>query len=315
MQNTKSNISNFDRVRINFYRFIRLDSIRRAVRWIKILKNFWEYYFVRLGLKKQCVIRFRNGESIEFSNDKLKDLLDLLTINGFKKRGFKVERIKNGFIVNLNGVKFKTNDISELNVIKENFIDEQYNWLNAKDRQVVDIGANIGDTAVYFSKIKKAKKVIAFEPYPYAFNLAKKNVRINKLKNVALLNQGVGGKRKFVTIKTDFVNTEGSNLKIFNAGKRIRIVTLEDIVKKYDIKKGVLKMDCEGCEYQIILNANNEVLRKFNQIMVECHYGYKNIERKLKDAGFKVYHSKVHYNYNKSADDPKMFVNIINAKF
>ena len=74
-------------------------------------------------------------------------------------------------------------------------------------------------------------------------------------------------------------------------------------------------MDCEGCEYPIILNANNEVLQKFNQIMVECHYGYKNIERKLKDAGFKVYHSKVHYSYNKSADDPKMFVNIINAKF
>ena len=128
------------------------------------------------------------------------------------------------------------------------------------------------------------------------------------------LNQGVGGKRKFVTIKPDFVNTWGSNLKIFNAGKRIQIVTLEDIVKKYDIKKGVLKMDCEGCEYPIILNANNEVLRKFSQIMVECHYGYKNIQEKLEDAGFKVSHSKVHYSYNKSADDPKMFVNIIKAK-
>ena len=73
-------------------------------------------------------------------------------------------------------------------------------------------------------------------------------------------------------------------------------------------------MDCEGCEYPIILNANNDVLKRFNQIMIECHYGYKNIERKLKYAGFKVSYSKVNYGYNKSADDPKMFINLIEAK-
>ena len=314
MENTESNVSNLDRVRINFYRLIKLDFIKSNARWIKALKTFWDYYFVRLGIKKQCVIKFRDGESMQFSNDKLKDLLDMRTINGFKKRGFTVEKLKKGFLVILNDVKLKINDLSELSVIAENFIKGQYNWLDTKNKQVVDIGANIGDTAVYFSKIKEAKKVIAFEPYPYAFNLAKKNVSINKLKNVVLRNQGVGDKNKFVFIKADFINTGGSDLKIFNKGKRIQIVTLEDIVKKYNIKEGVLKMDCEGCEYSIILNADNAVLRRFNQIMVECHYGYKNIEKKLKDAGFNVFHSKVHYSYNKSADDPKMFVNLIEAK-
>ena len=174
MQNTESNISNFDRARINFYRFIRLSAIRSNARWIKNLKNFWDYYFVRLGIKKQCVIKFRDGESMQFSNDKLKNLLGLRTINGFKKRGFTVEKLKNGFLVALNSVKFNVNDPSEAEVIAENFIKEQYKRLNAKNKQVVDIGANIGDTVVYFSKIKKAKKVIAFEPYPYSFNLAKK---------------------------------------------------------------------------------------------------------------------------------------------
>ena len=71
-------------------------------------------------------------------------------------------------------------------------------------------------------------------------------------------------------------------------------------------------MDCEGCEYSIILNADKETLRSFGQIMIECHYGYKNIERKLKDTGFKVSHSKVHY--NKSADDHVMYINLIKAK-
>ena len=84
------------------------------------------------------------------------------------------------------------------------------------------------------------------------------------MKNVVILNQGVCDKRKFVTITADFVNTVSSNLKIFNSGKRIQIVTLVDIVKKYNIKNGLLKIDCECCKYLIILNVNNKVLKKFN---------------------------------------------------
>ncbi len=71
-----------------------------------------------------------------------------------------------------------------MSVVRENFIENQYEWLDAKNKVVVDIGANIGDTAIYFSKIKKARKVIAFEPYPYSYKLAEENIKINKLKNI-----------------------------------------------------------------------------------------------------------------------------------
>jgi hypothetical protein len=47
-------------------------------------------------------------------------------------------------------------------------------------------------------------------------------------------------------------------------------------------------MDCEGYEYSILLGENNDTLRRFQQMVIECHYGYKNIEKKLKSAGFIV---------------------------
>ncbi len=310
----ESNISYLDKIRVYPSKLIKLDYIKRQISMIKYISNFWDYYLIRLGLLKNGTIRFRRGESIKFSNDKLEDLWDLRLILEINKNGFNISKTKTGFLVNLDNIKFIANNSSDLGVILENFIENQYGWLNTENRQVVDIGANIGDTAVYSSKIKKSKKVIAFEPYPSSYKLAKKNIILNKLKNVVILNQGVGNKETYIRIKESFVNTAGSDLKSFDAGKKVKIVTLKNIVKKYEIEKGILKMDCEGCEYPIVLNTDKETLRSFNQIMIECHYGYKNIEMKLKDAGFKVSHSKVHYAYNKFAENPIMYVNLLKAE-
>ena len=174
MRNYESNISYLDKVRVYTSKLIKLDSIKSQIRWIKYIKNFWRYYLVRLGLLKGCVLKFRDGRNIKFSNDKLQYLLDLRLMMRLKKKGFSVSKLKNKFLVDSNNIKFLVNNLSELSVILENFIENQYDWLDAKDKKVVDIGANIGDTAVYFSKVKKAKKVMAFEPYPYSYNLAKK---------------------------------------------------------------------------------------------------------------------------------------------
>ena len=53
----------------------------------------------------------------------------------------------------------------------------------------------------------------------------------------------------------------------------------------YKIKNAIVKMDCEGCE-NALLEEDDETLKKFKKIVLEFHYGYKNIESKLKHAGF-----------------------------
>ena len=59
-------------------------------------------------------------------------------------------------------------------LISENLVYEQYKILDVSNKDVVDVGAALGDTAIYFA-LKGAKHVYAFEPYPYSYNIAKKN--------------------------------------------------------------------------------------------------------------------------------------------
>ncbi len=59
----------------------------------------------------------------------------------------------------------------------------------------MDIGGNIGDTALFFAKA--GADVISFEPVKHLYDLAVKNVEINEdVKNkIILVNKAIGGKR------------------------------------------------------------------------------------------------------------------------
>jgi len=242
---------------------------------------------------------FRSGQIDLRTYNKLKDYkyIDLYFQN--KKLYFYVDTDKQ---------RFNTKSL-----INQVFIQEDYKWLDVKSKDVVDVGANVGDTAIYFV-LKGAKHVYAFEPYPYSCNIALKNINLNHLEDkITLLNEGCG-KPGFITIKEDYENTGGTDLKNFNDGKKIKTLSLDEIVKRFDLKNAILKVDCEGCEYDLVLNAGDEALKMFDQIIIEYHYGYKNIIKKLRQVGFIVKHSLPKYSYNIEAENKNMYIGFIYAK-
>ncbi len=176
-------------------------------------------------------------------------------------------------------------------LILENFLNEQYKRLDIRSKYVLDIGANIGDTALYFA-LNGAKKVYALEPYPYSCGYARKNVKLNDFGgNIEVLNEGCGGKKRTVTVPKSFKNLRSSVLKSFKIGVPVKIDTIDGLTERYGLDGAVLKVDTEGAEYDIILNASNTALRRFDQIIIEYHFGYLNLKRKLEKAGFYVKHS------------------------
>jgi len=157
--------------------------------------------------------------------------------------------------------------------------------LKPENEIVVDIGANIGDSPIYFA-LNKAKHVIALEPYPYLFNLANQNIKVNNLNDkITILNFGYGKESEIVKVPEKREEMTGLVLVSSNKGKEVKLYSLKMLINEFDIKEAVLKMDCEGCEYNI-LNEDDNVLKKFKRIVLEFHYGYKNIESKLRNAGF-----------------------------
>ncbi len=168
------------------------------------------------------------------------------------------------------------------------FVYHDYDFLDVTNRTVVDVGANIADTAIYFA-LRGAKRVIAFEPFPKIFDIAQRNVKANGLEDkVILVNAGCGYDGE-VRVKEDVESNASAGLKDFGEGVKIPMYSLNTIVSKFNVEKGsVLKVDCEGCEYDLFRNASREALDRFDQIEMEYHYGYKELVNILKKNGFKT---------------------------
>jgi FkbM family methyltransferase len=191
------------------------------------------------------------------------------------------------------------------------FVKQEYKILNVRGKEVVDIGAYIGDSSIYFA-LNGAKRVYAFEPYPFSYRIAARNIKINKLKNkITLFNEAIGRNKGLIYIDKNYKNSPGAQVKNFKKGKKVKITTLREIIKRFKLKDAILKIDCEGCEYASILNAPNEVLRVFKEIMIEYHYGYINLMKKLLKAGFKVKVTRPIYTFNKEAKNPHTVVGFL----
>lgn len=145
---------------------------------------------------------------------------------------------------------------------------------------VVDIGAHKGYFSVYASKKAKNGKVFSFEPMAFNLSMLKKNIKINNCKNISYFNMGIGGsneKKRFyvsiegtagVTVIHDWFRGEHKKESFFNA----RVITLKDVFSICRISKiDFLKIDCEGAEYEIILQSPKSVLKKINKISMEFH--------------------------------------------
>ena len=169
------------------------------------------------------------------------------------------------------------------------FVKNEYDFLEINNKVVLDIGANIGDTSVFFAH-KGATKVIAIEPFHKNFELAKKNILSNKFEDVIqLVEAGCGSKNIKMSIDPEFESGIESKIKNFEKGKQVPIITIKDVIDRYSIpKNSSLKIDCEGCEYDILENISSNTLSYFSNIQIEYHRGYESLKLKLESMGYEV---------------------------
>ncbi|MGC9079883.1 MAG: FkbM family methyltransferase [Nanopusillaceae archaeon] len=159
-----------------------------------------------------------------------------------------------------------------------------YRLLNVKDKKILDIGAYVGDTAVIFLT-RGAKQVTAVEPSPWAYEMAKINL-LNYLDRTILLKCAIDKDSNKVYILPDSITSrwfyaqrsKKGNVKVFSC-------TLDSLMEKYG-PFDILKMDCEGCEYDSIPYSKR--LKDFKETLIEYHNGYEILEEKLRNEGFKI---------------------------
>ncbi len=146
-------------------------------------------------------------------------------------------------------------------LLNEVFIKRCYAWLYEKiDRPTVliDIGANIGDTPIYFSTNPNIRRIFAYEPYPYLYNQAKSNTR--GIGNIELINRAISDRNERKPISAGYKATAKSRYEPVS-GRDARTIlsqTIDDAITSAR-RKGTgavaIKCDCEGCEATIFEKA------------------------------------------------------------
>lgn len=171
--------------------------------------------------------------------------------------------------------------------LAELFLLGEYADFEVAGKTVLDIGANIGDSIVYFAK-RGAQRVIGYEGSPPVYRRCLENVALNGLTDRAAVRMAVCGSIGGRIAVRDADMTEGTWVpRRGESGVEVAAVTLEDIVEEWGLRQAVLKIDCEGCEYGL-LNRSEMVLGAFDSIVIEYHYSPGNLVSILRRAGFTI---------------------------
>ena len=272
-------ISYFNSLKIRMVGFLR---------YKKVYKNYFQVIGKVLHNDYPFNAILRSGEIVKITDPFYNKLISkgLISFIQIKNEILEIKKI-NLF----DGLLFSGHQYGDILAV---FFEKDYEFLNVRNKIVIDIGANIGDTAIYFI-LMGAKKVIGLEPSQEIFKHAEKNLKLNNLSSqINLFLAGCSNSK--TSIELDYAEQISKNIEnskiISNDIKKIPTLSLEDIITDYTNDKLILKIDCEGCEYDNILNTSDHILKKFDQIQIEYHSGYSNLKKKLEKCGFKVSVSK-----------------------
>ena len=183
---------------------------------------------------------------------------------------------------------FRIVDFNNLDTILETFFFESWKKLKVKNKAVLDVGGYVGDTAIYYAA-RGAKRVISYEPFPFSFEIEVRNINENGLVDkISVVNRAVGGRDSRIFLDETYVNNNASEAISLQEGREVKVDSLDSIVSRYGIQNWSLKMNCEGCEYEVFKNCELRTLEAFDEILMHYHGDPAPLVQKLTKAGFKV---------------------------
>ncbi len=279
------------------------------------VRNWWSVLFVYLGVSKSANAHLKNGVETRVTKNglgKLVSLSELANIPEQTKKSIGLSIVGNKASLKINGRQL-TLDLEVANAVAIELYTKEHSMINVKGMDVVDVGAYLDDTSIYYALSEGAKHVYAFEPFPYIYNTAVRNVKANKLtKLITTYNIAVSGSSGSVSLDKDYTSFDKVDSNRSASGKgAVKVVSLDSVVRSLKIKDGALKVDCEGCEYSIFLKSSRDALRAFKRIHIEYHYGYKDLVERLQIEGFSVKYTKPAYHFMGLGSKPMLKGHIV----
>jgi FkbM family methyltransferase len=142
---------------------------------------------------------------------------------------------------------------------------------NQKPR-IIDCGANIGISILYYKRLYPEAQIIGFEPDPKIFKILQGNLRFCNNDQVKVINKAVWNEE--TSIK--FLPDEADGGKITEGGQlTVQTVRLSDYLSG---NIDFLKMDIEGAEHDVLPSISNN-LKNVKFLFLEVHLEYNNSQK------------------------------------
>ncbi|MEZ5422429.1 MAG: FkbM family methyltransferase [Pyrinomonadaceae bacterium] len=142
---------------------------------------------------------------------------------------------------------------------------------------VIDIGANLGETALNAARLVGPDgRVFALEPFPANFELLSTNIGLNTFENITIINKAIGAENQILQMVVADENNAGMN-RISDASSSesqkttdVEVTKLDDLVTQLGIRKiDLIKVDVEGFEMNVLHGAASVLKAHRPKLFVE----------------------------------------------
>jgi FkbM family methyltransferase len=183
--------------------------------------------------------------------------------------------------VDIGGKKYTlTSDDNYIKKIKNRFEPDMvklFKSIAMESEVILDIGANIGCTALLFGNM--SRQVHAFEPSKTTFAFLEKNIANSGLKNIVLHNFGLGSESGEYTLTFSPLDRSGGFISnqtqagVGNTIEQIVIRQLDEVFNSMNISKvNFIKMDVEGFEGHVLRGAKQTIAAYKPAVVLELNH-------------------------------------------
>ena len=217
-------------------------------------------------LKKIIVSLLWKFNILHFYSPKMAEELQFIKD---KKIISKIPRyIAGSFSHNRLNIKF-SDSASFLFMYNEIFEKQIYNFKTNSDKPfIIDCGANIGLSIIYFKQLYPAATILGFEPDPGAFEILTYNIKQLGFFDVEVMEKGLWDKETRLSFFAE--GADGGRIALESDKenlKHIYTVRLKDYLNKH---VDFLKIDIEGAETTVLYDCADS-LRNVDRIFIEYH--------------------------------------------
>jgi len=216
-------------------------------------------------------------EVISDGNKALRDIFSQREKDEFVRMNdeFKSKIVKlNDNLYYYNGYYLPVNQFDSSVFYSKYAIDELTTLDSVRNKDIIDAGGYVGDTALLFSSYTD-KNIHVFEASPSNMDIIRETIRLNQLDNIVPVSKALGEKSGTATFSLGERNSCNSLVERpgYNYPEHIEVpvITLDDYVRENNLEVGLIKVDIEGGE-QLLLKGAVETIRTQHPVLLISIY-------------------------------------------